>query len=150
MIITRLPLSLLALPAILLVAGCAVPGGSSPDSDRDEPGATQPAATPSLGLRSTKPAPAPDPGGNTVTGVLGFDEIEGGCVFLEAADGTRYEVLYPDGWELQPSPLQLVSPNGDVVARGGDEIAVRGSEATDMSSVCQIGPIFRAVEVLSP
>jgi len=111
---------------------------------------TEPEASPSLSLRSPKPSPPSQVDGHELTGTLGFDEIEGGCAFLQAQDGTRYEVLYPDGWELQRSPLQLVSPDGEVVARAGDEITVRGMEATDMSSICQIGPILRATEVTDP
>ncbi len=106
--------------------------------------------SPSFGLVSRKPSPPSQLGGGEITGTLGFSEIEGGCVFLESQDGTQYEVLYPDGWELQRSPLQVVSPDGAVFARPGDEITVRGAEATDMSSICQIGPIFRASEVVVP
>jgi hypothetical protein len=84
-----------------------------------------------------------------VTGTLGADSIEGGCGYLETADGTRYQVIYPDGWDLQLGPVQLISPEGEVVARGGDTVTVRGEEATDMASICQIGPIFRATEVVS-
>jgi hypothetical protein len=76
--------------------------------------------------------------------------VEGGCAYLEAADGTRYEVLYPDGWTLQVSPLELIGPDGAVHARAGDPVTLRGEIATDMASICQIGPIFRATEVVSP
>jgi hypothetical protein len=85
-----------------------------------------------------------------LSGVLGADTVEGGCGYLEADDGTRYEVIYPDGWRLEPSPLQLTSPDGTVVARGGDEVTVRGGLGTDIASICQIGPIFRAEEVVAP
>lgn len=70
--------------------------------------------------------------------------------YLQTADGTRYEVLYPDGRNLQLSPLQLIGPDGAVHARAGDLVTVRGATANDMISICQIGPIFRATEVVSP
>jgi hypothetical protein len=79
--------------------------------------------------------------------VLGSDAIEGGCAYLQAPDGGKYEVIYPDGWELRLAPLELVAPDGTVVARAGDEVTVRGAEA-DMASICQIGPIIRATEVV--
>ena len=111
--------------------------------------------------RSSDPAPSPDlasrlpsrgPGGDrtVLSGILGADTVEGGCGYLEAADGTRYEVRYPNGWRLELSPLQLTSPDGMVVARGGDEVTVRGRLATDFASLCQIGPIFSAEEVVVP
>lgn len=82
-----------------------------------------------------------------LTGRLGFDDLEGGCAYLETEDGTRYEVLYPDGWELERSPLQLISPDGEVVARSGDDVTVRGTVTEDVASICQIGPIFEATAV---
>jgi hypothetical protein len=82
------------------------------------------------------------------TGTLGSDAIEGGCVYLETPDGRRLEVLYPDGWHVQRSPLALVGPDGTVVAEAGDPVTIRGAEARDMVSICQMGPIVRAVEVV--
>lgn len=81
------------------------------------------------------------------TGMLGSDSIEGGCAYLQAPDGRKYEVIYPDGWELRKTPLELVAPDGTVVARAGDEVTVRGAQA-DMASICQIGPIIQATEVV--
>jgi hypothetical protein len=104
---------------------------------------SEPRASASLTLTSEQPAPLAD----GITGVLGADAIEGGCAYLASSDGTRYEVIYPDGWRVQLSPLQLLDPEGAVVAIGGDEVTVRGSLAGDMASICQIGPIFRAMEV---
>ncbi len=109
-----------------------------------------PDPTPTFRLATPKPSAPPQLGGSELRGTLGFDDIEGGCAYLLADDGTRYEVIYPEGWDLQRAPLQLVSPGGDVVARAGDELTVRGREAGDMASICQIGPIFRATEVVEP
>lgn len=83
----------------------------------------------------------------TYVGRLGSDSIEGGCTYLQTADGRKLEVIYPDGWQVRRSPLELVAPDGRVVAGAGDEVTIRGSEA-DMVSICQIGPIISAVEVL--
>jgi hypothetical protein len=90
------------------------------------------------------------PAGQTITGILGADSIEGGCAYLEAANGTRCEVLYPEGWTLDRSSAELTAPGGTVRARAGDEVTVRGSIASDVASLCQIGPIFRASEVVEP
>ena len=107
-----------------------------------------PRPTPSLELGSLQPSAASGADELDLVGVLGADSVEGGCGYLEAGDGTRYEVIYPKGWQLRLSPLELVAPGGEVVARGGDIITVRGAETSDMMSICQIGPIFEATEVV--
>lgn len=84
----------------------------------------------------------------TFVGTLGSDSIEGGCVYLETSDGRRLEVFYPSGWKVQRSPLALVAPDGTIVAEAGDPVTIRGVEAGDMVSICQLGPIVRAIEVL--
>lgn len=90
------------------------------------------------------------PAGETITGILGADSIEGGCAYLDTANGTRYEVLYPEGWTLDRSSAELTAPDGTIRAGAGDEVTVRGSIASDIASLCQIGPIFRASEVVEP
>ena len=82
----------------------------------------------------------------TVTGRLGFDDIEGGCSFLATVEGTRYEVTYPVGWTIDRPRAELHGPDG-LIASAGETVTVRGSIATDRSSICQIGPIFVATEV---
>ena len=143
----------LALVALVfaVVAGCAAP--ERPPGTTDAPKPTSPPPSPTASVQpsprsSLEPAsdqPAPD--GVPLVGILGADAVEGGCAYLQADDGTRYEVIYPDGWRVQTSPLQLLDPDGAVVANGGDDVAVRGSIANDMASICQIGPIFRATDV---
>ena len=86
------------------------------------------------------------PAALTVTGTLTFDDIEGGCSFLATDSGTRYEVTYPDGWILDRRRADLRGPLGQW-ARAGDTVTVRGTVATDRSSICQVGPIFVATEV---
>jgi hypothetical protein len=141
--------------AILLLAaalgGCAASSSSPNTTQPPDPTDMRITPSPSLQPGSAQPSRAPaESGGDELTGRLGADSIEGGCGYLQSADGTRYEVLYPDGWTLTLSPLALTSPDGEVVARGGDEVTVRGNQATDMASICQIGPIFRASEVVTP
>jgi hypothetical protein len=46
--------------------------------------------------------------------------------------------------------VRLVSPDGEVVAREGDTVTVRGIPAPDMATTCQVGPVFRATEVILP
>lgn len=103
----------------------------------------RPSVDASIGLPTERP-------GNDVelSGTLGADSIEGGCAYLEA-DSTRFQVIYPPGWQITASPLQLTNPGGEVVATGGETITVRGHRADDMVSICQIGPMFAASEVIS-
>jgi hypothetical protein len=126
---------LTALLATFVVTACAAP------SARDEP-TSSPRSTPV----ERSPAPSPSPverGSDTMVGRLGGEEIEGGCYFVETDDGTRYEVIWPDGWMVDARG-NLLDPTDEVVARPGDELTVRGQIAGDMASICQIGPIFRA------
>jgi hypothetical protein len=82
-----------------------------------------------------------------VTGTVGFDDIEGGCPYLQAADGTRYQVMYPEGWQVDRASGVLTGPDGERVELGR-QVTVRGVVLDDMMSTCQIGPIFEATEVL--
>lgn len=120
-----------------LLAGCTSGAGSS--------------GAPSASLEPASPQPSNSAagGGQLYTGTLGSDAIEGGCTYLQTADGTRLEVIYPDGWTVQRAPLALVDPGGQVVASAGEEVTIRGEDAQDMVSICQIGPIVRATEVLT-
>ena len=132
----------LLLAGSLLLAACSA-AGASPSSS-----AAAPAASPSISLLTPGPSKLAPDAGSTYTGVLSSDAIEGGCAFLQAADGRKLEVLYPEGWTLQKSPLELLAPDGSVHSRAGDTVSVKGAEATDMGSICQIGPIIQATEVL--
>jgi hypothetical protein len=126
---------------VILMSGCAAGGGqTSPPGDVPTPSPTD---------EIISPAPSLSGKGVTISGTFGSDAIEGGCAFLQAADGTRYQVLYPAGWTLEGGPFRLIGPDGKVAASGGETVTVRGSVANDMASTCQIGPIFRATEVVS-
>lgn len=85
-----------------------------------------------------------------ITGTFGGDaELEGGCVWLDGDDGTRYEVQWPEGYEPAFDPVSLIGPDGEVVAEAGDELTVRGSADPDMMSFCQVGTMFSATDVES-
>jgi hypothetical protein len=116
-------LGMLVLAGGLVVAGC--PALDEPAADPpDEPAVTTEA----------------------IEGTLAGDpQLEGGCAWVETAEG-RYEVLWPDGYEVQFEPLQLVDPAGDVVARQGDAVTVRGAPA-DVLTTCMVGRPFQAEAV---
>jgi hypothetical protein len=126
--------ALLVLSMVLVMAGCSGGGGAA--SGDGSP-------SPSLQLASPSRQPVAE---GTYSGVLGADSIEGGCSYLQTADGKRYEVIPPDGWQLRKSAAEFVAPDGTVVARAGDTVTVRGHEA-DMVSICQVGPIIQAVDI---
>jgi len=144
----RLAIILAAVLALTACAGAGTPSSPEAPSIDPSPSSSSPSPTTSMQPSSPQPTRAPGGVGEELVGTLGADAVEGGCGYLQAADGTRYEVVYPSGWELQLSPLQLTSPEGEIIARGGDEVTVVGAEAGDMASICQIGPIFRATEVV--
>jgi hypothetical protein len=143
----------------LLTAALAACGSSALSDDATAPSADlMPSATPSASIEPTpaersEPPPSPQPSaarslaaGMTVSGTLNFDQIEGGCTSLNAEDGTRYEVIWPDGWTLDSSS-NLIDASGAVVAQVGDTVTVAGRITHDMASICQIGPIFEALGV---
>lgn len=134
-------LRLVALAYALLLAGCAAPGASTTPT----PPPPSASSTPSETAASQPPASS----GDELSGVLGTDSIEGGCPYLETGDGTRYEVLYPTGWNVDRASGALSDPTGAVVAGPGAVVTVWGEEASDMASICMIGPIFQASEVVS-
>ncbi len=153
----RLPALLLPLMLLIVAACSAAPGASSPASaespSASPPATVSPSISPSLPVESSRPSASLSavPGIGTVySGILSMDAIEGGCVYLQAAGGRKLQVLYPDGWSISKDPLELTAPDGSVHSRGGDRVTIRGSEATDMASICQIGPIIQATEVLGP
>ena len=135
------PHRLLPLAFVLLIAACsAAPGASTPPSAAP----SIPAARPSASLSSKPEGITAD-----YSGILSMDEIEGGCTYLQAADGRKLQVIYPEGWQLTKSPLALIAPDGSVHSKGGDRVSVKGSEANDIATICQIGPVIRATEVLA-
>lgn len=115
----------------MLLASCT-PNGPSSDSLADA----------LVSPRSDTPAKS-----TTISGVLSMDTIEGGCPHLASDDGTRYEVIYPEGWRVSRTSAELTDPQGRVAARAGTRLTLRGAIASDMASTCQIGPIFRATDV---
>ena len=134
---------------ILLAACSAAPGASNPASLPAAPGSAASEAPPSArpSLSPVSPGPTQVGVGIRYSGVLAMDDIEGGCPYLQSASG-RLQILYPEGWTLKESPLQLIAPDGSVHSRAGDVVSVLGTEAGDMASICQIGPIIRATDVL--
>lgn len=132
--------------AVVFLTGCA---GATPQAPSSAAVSAASSASPHTSAAASQ-SRTPDAGeSNELTGVLDADPIEGGCAYLRADDGTRYEVVYPPGWSIDRSSATLRDPTGMVVASGGDVITIRGREATDMVSFCQIGPIFQATEVVS-
>ncbi|CAN5139974.1 hypothetical protein BH20ACT8_BH20ACT8_11310 [soil metagenome] len=157
----RLAMVLTALGLALALAACGQadtggdvaatdpPADLPTDSPTPTPEPTPTTAPTGPSLRTDRPtAGTRSPGGPAeITGTLGGTEIEGGCPFIEAEDGTRYEVAYPDGYEADRQTFDLRGPDGEVMASAGATVTLTGRVATDMMSFCQIGPIFQAEEV---
>jgi hypothetical protein len=134
------PFRLLPLLFALVLVACSGSAAGLP------PGGAE--ASPSLARPSLGVKPMPSGVAADYSGVLSMDSVEGGCPFLDAPDGKKLQVIYPDGWQLDKSPLQLLAPDGSIHAKAGDVVAIKGSEANDMATTCQIGPVIRATEVL--
>jgi hypothetical protein len=129
--------------SILLLAAAVLLGACGTD-DAAGPGQTEP---------PVEGPPVDEPAGEqadaiNIEGVLAGDpDLEGGCVWVEADDG-NYEVIeWPAGYEAQPDPVQLLGPDGEVVAEEGTLLRLDGRVAEDMMSICQVGTLFQATAV---
>lgn len=96
------------------------------------------------------PQPSPTPV-DTIAGLLsGSRQLEGGCAWVrDESTGTSWEVTWPEGYWVRfegDAPL-LVSPSGDVVARQGDRIGLRGTDRSPLGSFCMVGTPFTATEI---
>ncbi len=77
-------------------------------------------------------APQPSPATvDTIAGPFsGSGQLEGGCAWVSDESTGTWEVMWPDGYRVGfegDAPL-LISPAGEVVARHGDRIGLRGTE----------------------
>ena len=136
----------LRLALALGVVGALLAGGCSGAAGPSIAGSAAPAEA-SAGGAVASPSGEPSAGSDeTYTGILRSDDIEGGCTYVQAADGQKYEVIPPDGWSIQTTPAAIVAADGQVIARAGELVTVHGHEA-DMMSICQIGPIIQASDI---
>jgi hypothetical protein len=133
--------AVLAPIALLVVAAC-----TASDSGRSASDSGRSASDDSFTLPSGRDKSFAPSGGRTVEGTLLFDDIEGGCSYLQLRDGSKLEIVYPEGWTLDRAAAVLRGPDG-VVVDAGATLRVTGSVATDRSSICQVGPIFEATSV---
>ncbi len=136
----------LTLAALLALTACSGRGTGGPGPS-DDPSPSLPTW---VGSPKISPSPHIDRPADDemhLKGTLGYEDIEGGCGYLQTDGQTRYEIIWPKGWSLDGSSLRDLS--GSVVATAGDTLTLRGSVQHDMASTCQIGPIFRATEVIT-
>lgn len=107
----------------------------------------EPASTPPPGDAGDDEQTGAAEGPVTLEGTLGGDaDLEGGCAWLETDDG-RFEVMYPDGYEVAFDPLRLLGPDSETIAADGETVRVEGTVGDDMVSACQVGTIFQATGV---
>jgi hypothetical protein len=88
---------------------------------------------------------ASDGGANeqTATGTLDGDaQLEGGCVWIDTAEGA-IEPMLPDGYTTTTDPVAVLGPDGEVIAERGDQVTITGTPATDISTTCQVGAVWR-------
>lgn len=124
----------LAVLLVLLAAGCGEDPAAEPPATGEDPG--------------NDAQDAGEVADDVLEGALGGDpQLEGGCAWLDTGD-QRYEVFYPEGYRITFEPLRLMGPDGETVAEEGDPVRVRGRVADDMVSVCQVGTLYQADEVL--
>ena len=151
MSLSRRPL--LAGASLVLLVACTQAGSSSepsasPTASESPTPSVTASAEASPATESATPSPDDPDGeaGEPLTGTLGYEGIEGGCSFVESG-GTRYQVIYPDGYSIDAATGDLLGPDGEVLVPIGGDLELHGAVNDDLGSICQIGPIFEAVEV---
>ena len=126
---------ILAATLAFALAACGSDGGEAGTTPSALPSPTPPAGS----------VPAPTEG-ETITGTLGGDaQLEGGCAWIDDG-GTRWQVQYPEGYEVTFDPLTLTGPDGQTAGEG-DTLTVVGTEQRDAMTLCQVGPLWVASSV---
>jgi hypothetical protein len=142
----------LSLVAALLLAACAVSdGGATIEPTPTDVATRSPSPTESPTRSPTPSAEATPPTEADLVGVLNGDaQLEGGCAWLTEANGRQWEVMWPEGYhvDMATGSPQLIGPDGQVVARAGDTVAVAGAPVSGAGSICQVGDIFEATAVV--
>lgn len=150
-----------ALAALLLAAACApaedpaagpTPTPTGPAADPTGEGTPEEEGTPDDPDRDAASSdPGTSPAGvGQLRGTLGGSDIEGGCVWLDAEDGTRYELVPAPDAEIRidSGNLLVVDPAGDVVAEVGDEVVVEGQTDPGLMTFCQVGEPLVVTDVV--
>lgn len=124
---------------VLVVIGVAVVGLANP------PGPGSPVGSgPRIVTLPTAPSPLPLPPGAVracraalAEGVLAGDPDDAEVAWLVGRDGARQAILWPFGYSARFDPgLELIAPNGTVIARAGDRLELGGGVGdTDRFSV---------------
>jgi hypothetical protein len=85
-----------------------------------------------------------------VTGVLRGDRTQGiDCIWLTDPQGNRWEIIWPAGYRQEVvEGVATLSLDDQVVAVAGDNITVRGARSSEFGSVCMIGIVYEAAEVI--
>lgn len=135
---------LVGLLAALALSACAGDTGGSGELD-DQPSASATVAPTgsevpgNSGADPSETTAAPDP--VTVSGVLGGSNLEGGCVWLDAEDGTRYELIGGPSASvaIDPANQVIADTTGTVIAEAGDAVEVTGTVDDGLATFCQVG-----------
>ncbi len=97
------------------------------------------------------PEPSPSVTTHLVGTLHGDADLEVGCAWLTDATGKQWEVLWPAGYRIGfpagRDPV-LTGPDGDIVARAGDIVALMGGPPSGLGSHCMVGQLFEATAVV--
>lgn len=70
----------------------------------------------------------------------GDASVDGGCVWLEdPSTGDRVAVVWPPGFAARFDPVELLGPDGAVVARDGDHVGLGGGFLSHEGARCDLG-----------
>lgn len=108
---------------VFLICLTLITTGCLSDQGRDDPSAPLEMSVPTID-EDWSEAP-----GALVEGVLEVEVSEDVVFFILLTEGTRYGlVFWPDTSALNGDTVQLISPDGEVLASAGETVAVGGGE----------------------
>lgn len=127
--------------AVIITVGCA-PGATT---GTEIVGASPTGAESEEDMTSTSARPIPTwdgPGGEdaAMVGTLRGSAIaDGGCLWLEISGGRELAVVWPQGYSARFNPVELIGPDGSVVAEQGARLALGGGGQPGQLERCGLG-----------
>jgi hypothetical protein len=58
--------------------------------------------------------------------IQGSSSVQGGSVWLACGENSALPIIWPHGYKARFDPVELLNEHGEIVAREGDTVTMRG------------------------